>query len=382
MQDLILFLICAYLASLGFLRLRRFYTAPLSYLQGGTVSSQAVRISVIIPARNEEHRLGPLLESLQNQTYKPYEILVVDDGSTDGTAQLARRFGCRLVQPADALSVAPLEAPGDLRWTGKSAACYAGAQEARGDRLVFFDADVALAPDALEYLACYSRPGAVLSVQPYHVMKRAYEQFSLYFNLVALLGLDLGQWRHPFDTKLGFFGPCMVIDRETYQATGGHLLVRDSILEDMALGQAFARLKVPLYSIPHRNRITFRMYAEGFHTLFNGWSKNMALGAQRSSLWTILIISSIITLSLSIPIGLIRSLAVAQLGAGLFFGAAYLVFAGVLFFGVRRIGAFHRWSSLCFPGFALFFVIVIVRSFAMQLLRLPIEWRGRRVQIK
>ncbi|WP_304223599.1 hypothetical protein [Gracilinema caldarium] len=174
----------------------------------------------------------------------------------------------------------------------------------------------------------------------------------------------------------------MVIDKETYHATGGHLLVRDSILEDMALGQAFAKLKVPLYSIPHRNRITFRMYAEGFHTLFNGWSKNMALGAQRSSLWTILIISSIMTLSFSIPIGLIRSLAAAQLRAGLFFGAAYLVFAGVLFSGVRRIGAFRWWSSLGFPCFALFFVIVLARSFMMQLLRLPIEWRGRRVQIK
>ncbi|WP_304223601.1 glycosyltransferase family A protein [Gracilinema caldarium] len=205
MQDLIPLLICAYLASLGFLRLRRFYTAPLSHLQGSTVSSQAVRFSVIIPARNEEQRLGPLLESLQNQTFTPYEVIVVDDGSTDETAVLARRFGCRVVQPADTLSAAQLEAPGDPRWTGKSAACYAGALEARGDLLVFFDADVTLAPDALEYLACYSRPGSVLSVQPYHAMKRAYEQCSLYFNLVAILGLDLGQWRHPFETKLGFF---------------------------------------------------------------------------------------------------------------------------------------------------------------------------------
>ncbi|MCX7655538.1 MAG: glycosyltransferase [Treponemataceae bacterium] len=403
MGDLIQFCIFVYLASLGFLRLHRFYTAPFTILlrdtarcfagdfhgnlkdsfplsspdvplsEAGTLqrgSESSLSFSVIVPARNEEHRLPGLLQSLANQLIGPFEIIVVDDGSVDGTAEVARQFGCRVLQHKES------------SWIGKSAACFLGAQAASGEILVFFDADVTLAPDALAYLLRYYQKGTALSVQPYHFTEKIYEQGSLYFNLVTILGLDLGRWRHPFTTKRGFFGPCLVIDRETYLASGGHGLVRDSILEDMVLGQAFAKLKIPLYSLPHKGRIRFRMYAEGFRKLFDGWSKNMALGAQRSSFWTILIVSSIMALSFSVPIGVIRSFAESNIKMGLLYGVTYFGFASALYFSARRIGSFRFLSCLCFPVLALLFVVVLVRSFLMQVLRLPLNWRGRKVEIK
>ena len=380
MWDLMQLCLFIYLAALGFLRLRRFYTMPLTELFQRNSSAElpdrdenselTKSLSIIVPARNEERRLSGLLQSLKVQTLRPHEIIVVDDGSSDGTAELALNFGCRLLQ---------LPKTG---WSGKSAACFAGAQAATGEVLVFFDADVELSSDALEYLAHYYQKGTVLSVQPYHRMEKIYEQASLYFNLVAILGLGLGRWKHPFTTKLGFFGPCMVIDRETYLATGGHRLVGDSILEDMALGQAFAKLKILLRSIPHTGRIRFRMYPEGFQKLFDGWSKNMALGAQRSSLWTILIISAIMALSFSIPIGLFRGFVESNIGMEIFYEVAYFAFAALLYFAARRIGSFRFVSCLSFPVLALFFVVVLVRSFLIQILRLPVDWRGRKVQIK
>jgi 4,4'-diaponeurosporenoate glycosyltransferase len=369
-------ILIACLAAIGFIRVRQFYVHPLSGLASLDSSHQqssihrSLPVSVIIPARNEAGRLGKLLESLQQQCTKPHEILVVDDGSTDGTAELALRYGCRVIEQQEA------------GWSGKSAACYSGAQAASGEYLLFLDADVYLAPDALEYLYRYSRRGAVMSVQPYHHMGKAYEQLSLYFNLVALLGLDLGRRRDPFSTKLGFFGPCMLMERESYLKTGGHRLVRDSILEDMALGQAFARLQIPLYSIPHGNKIFFRMYAEGFMKLFNGWSKNMVLGAQRSSLYTILIISSIAALSFKIPAELIRSMARMDLPLGMLNVFFYICFAWILHRTARRFGAFSLASCLCFPLLALFFVVVLLRSMVMQFLHMPIDWRGRKVFIK
>lgn len=378
MRDLIQLLLFFYLASLGFLRIRRFFTAPLAGLAGpaqgddlqnnNTVDN--LPLSVILPARNEELRLPALLESLKHQKQKAQEIIVVDDGSTDRTAEVALRYGCRVIHP------------GDPAWSGKSAACYAGAQAATGAYIVFFDADVYLAADALSYIYRHRQKGGVLSIQPYHYMEKPYEQCSLYFNLVAMLGLDLGRWRNPFSTKLGFFGPCVLMDRETYLRTGGHALVRDSILEDMALGQALVKRSIPLVAIPHNDRLSFRMYAEGFKKLFNGWSKNMGVAAQRSSLWTILIISSIISLSFFIPGQLLISILGGRVLFTIVYGAAYFVFAVLLFLSARRIGAFSVISCLLFPLLASFFVLVLLRSLFMQLFHMPIDWRGRKVHIQ
>jgi len=84
-------------------------------------------ISIIIPCRNEEKRLPKLIESLKNQTYKNFEVIVVDDGSEDGTRELARKYGLRLLIRKEIFK----------DWEGKSAACYAGAIFAKG-RVYFF----------------------------------------------------------------------------------------------------------------------------------------------------------------------------------------------------------------------------------------------------
>ena len=89
------------------------------------------RVSVIVPARNEERRIAPLLESLDRQNRRVDEILVVDDGSTDGTAMLARRLGAKVI----AAGVTP------GGWTGKNWACWSGARAARGNLFVFLSRD-------------------------------------------------------------------------------------------------------------------------------------------------------------------------------------------------------------------------------------------------
>ncbi|HEQ72015.1 MAG TPA: glycosyltransferase, partial [Spirochaetia bacterium] len=120
---------------------------------------EAASVSVIIPARNEEARLGPLLASLDRQTVTPLEIIVVDDDSNDNTRQLAQKAGVTVV-------VAPARPAG---WLGKPWACHCGAGRARGDILLFLDADVRLAPDALARLLTASlRERGLISVQPWH----------------------------------------------------------------------------------------------------------------------------------------------------------------------------------------------------------------------
>ena len=86
---------------------------------------------MIIPARNEAHNLPRLLESLASQSVQPREVIVVDDGSTDDTAEIARRHG------AEVLVSKPLPEG----WRGKPWACHQGAEAASGDLLCFVDAD-------------------------------------------------------------------------------------------------------------------------------------------------------------------------------------------------------------------------------------------------
>ncbi|WP_207727271.1 glycosyltransferase family 2 protein [Caproicibacter fermentans] len=99
-------------------------------------------VSVIIPARNEERNLPLLLESLQRQTRRADEVLVIDDFSSDRTADVAERFGATVVHSA----------PLPEHWTGKNWAVWNGYLKSTGEILVFLDADVRLAPDALKSL--------------------------------------------------------------------------------------------------------------------------------------------------------------------------------------------------------------------------------------
>src|ERR1043166_8862524 len=97
-------------------------------------------VSVIVPARNEEVSLGACLESLVSQVGGEKEIIVVDDNSTDQTQQIAESYaGVRIIHPA----------PLPENWTGKNNAVTAGAKVARGEWLLFTDADTVHLPDSL-----------------------------------------------------------------------------------------------------------------------------------------------------------------------------------------------------------------------------------------
>ncbi len=121
---------------------------PLRSRQAHRASPASV--SVIIPARNEEQNLPTLLRSLAAQPVKPREILVVDDGSTDRTAEVARRLGATVI----------VSQPLPDGWRGKTWACHQGAQAATGELLLFVDADTWFEPDGLRRSCGISSGGA------------------------------------------------------------------------------------------------------------------------------------------------------------------------------------------------------------------------------
>jgi len=227
-------------------------------------------VSVIIPARNEAANIDKLLKTLVNQTLAASEIIVVDDDSSDRTVAIAEVYGIQVIRSE----------PLPVGWTGKNWACWQGAAQAKGELLLFLDADTWLEADGIEKLVrVYEEKGGLLTVQPYHVIQESYEELSAFFNIIQMAGLNAFT---PFGEKLkpsGAFGPCLLCSREAYQLSGGHEVARSEVLEGIRLSEAFQSQGMAVRCYGGRGAVSFRMYPGGIGQLIEGWSKSFGKGA-------------------------------------------------------------------------------------------------------
>jgi len=338
------------------------------------------RVSVVIPALNEERRLGPLLASLARQTRPADELVVVDDGSTDGTAALAHRLGARVVAST----------PKPAGWVGKSWACWTGAAATSGGVLVFLDADVYLADDGLERLVAErERHGGLVSVQPYHAVRGIAERLSAVCNIVVMGSLGAFTPLGDRARSTGSFGPCLAVSRADYRACGGHAAVRGRVAEDMALGDAARRKGLPVACLAGRGCVDFRMYPGGLREMVEGWSKSMASGSGDTPplarglmiAWLTGATSSVILLAMGIA-----ALAGPGRGGSGAFGAAalavYCLYASEAWWMLRRIGSFGPVTALAFPLPLAFFHAVFARSLWLSKVRGRVTWRGRLMEVR
>jgi 4,4'-diaponeurosporenoate glycosyltransferase len=326
--------------------------------------------SVIIPARNEETRLPPLLASLRAQTVPPAEIIVVDDGSTDDTAAMALGAGCRVVAAG--------EKP--AQWLGKTWACWVGAERATAERLLFLDADTRLEAAGCErLLGEREESGGVLTVQPWHVTGSWAETLSAFFNVIVMAAINSFT---AFGNRLapaGCFGPCILCTRKDYFRADGHRSVKGSILEDLDLGKRFLSAGVPVRCRGGKGTISFRMYPGGIPEIVEGWSKNMARGVQGAHPLVLCLIALWISGCASAAFFVAWRLFSGNEAAVLLAAAFYLLYAGQAFWMYRRIGSFGLHSALLFPIHLLFFAAVFMRSLALTFLLKRVSWKGRRI---
>lgn len=330
-------------------------------------------ISVIIPARDEADTLPALLDSLAHQTLPALEVIVADDGSSDGTARVAAAAGARVIVPG-------AKPPG---YTGKTWPCRRGAEAARGELLVFLDADTRLEPEGLARLAAtHARQGGgLLSVEPHHETRRAHEQLSAYFNL--LRAASVGGFGPLAPAPHGAFGPCVVVGRDEYFASGGHARaeVRGQILEHYFLGQALLREGKRVECREGEGVIAMRMYPRGVRELVDGWSKAFVTGAGASrgsflllsSLW----LSGAALAALALPLAPLLVGATALLPALALYAFYALQLRGLL----RQVGRFSAWTSLLFPIPLLAFFVIFLRSLYLVRVRRSVSWRGRAIAL-
>ena len=198
-------------------------------------------ISVLIPARNEELNSKACLESLQRQDYPNFEVLVLDDGSFDNTANIVA--GIAIVDNRIKLiRGAPL--PED--WAGKPHACYQLAQKARGSWLLFVDADTTHAPHMLRSVLglALELKSSLLSGFPRQLANSLPQKVAipvLYFVILSWLPLWWLQRSKEPKPSLDI-GQFLLFPTEEYWRIGGHKAVRSRILEDVWLGIEINRL--------------------------------------------------------------------------------------------------------------------------------------------
>ncbi len=257
-------------------------------LQIPGVATRPQRVSVLIPARNEEANIGDAVAAVLQSTGVVFEVVVLDDGSTDRTAAILSQIGDLRLR---VINGPPLPAG----WSGKQHACAVLAQAARYDLLVFTDADVRLAPDALARMAGFMdrNPVGLASGFPHQITETWLEQLLLPLIHFLLLGF-LPLWvmrRSPAPALGAGCGQLFITRRAAYEAAGGHAAIRASLHDGLTLPRAFRRAGQMTGLFDATDLASCRMYHSA-REVWSGLGKNATEGmAQPVSLiiWTALL---------------------------------------------------------------------------------------------
>ncbi len=360
--------------------------APVAVPVETETTDAPLQLSVIIPARNEQTNLPICLASLvmqgdeHFQLGRDWEILVIDDASIDDTRKLALEFAARY-PGVRVIEAPPLELRDAQRaFTGKTQACWTGAQQAQGRWLLFTDADTIHEPG--------STLRAIREAEKYHAALLSYSPRQIVTGvaqhiLMPLIFAELAtvyppaQVNDPAKRLAAANGQFILVDRAAYFGTGGHRAVGRSVLEDVDLASNIKR------SAPRNggrglrfryapDALSTRMY-EGFDDMMEGWSKNLALlfpHALTLAAWRVL---DLLLLLLPLVIFVFPYLTRLQYGL-------------VLVIWARTIFRFYRMvmrSNFGFADVALsifglpLFVYLLIRSWMNHRLFHQVAWKGR-----
>ena len=234
-------------------------------------------VSVIVPARNEAHNIARCVTSILSTTYPNLELIVVDDSSTDGTAQIAREAAQR--DPRARFITSP---PLPEGWFGKQWACATGAKVAHGSVLQFTDADTVHGADLVtrSMNAMHRTRAQLFSVAGRQELGGFWEKV-IQPQIFMILSMRYGgtesitQSTNVRDKIAN--GQCIFVTHDSYNAIGGHASVRTSVAEDLMLAQRFFAARKRVVIVLGVNQLSTRMYAS-LREIISGWRKNVFAG--------------------------------------------------------------------------------------------------------
>ncbi|MEM8849825.1 MAG: glycosyltransferase family 2 protein [Pseudomonadota bacterium] len=247
-------------------------------------------VSVLIPARDEADNIGAILDTVLAQEEVDLEVLVLDDGSTDGTDRIVAEIATRDPR-VRLLRGAPLPA----EWNGKQHACHQLAQAARQPHLLFVDADVRLAPDAITRMQGYlaKRRLDLVSGFPHQITKSLPEIVAIPQILVLLLGYLPFPMARLFN-GLGFAAGCgqlMLIKADAYAKAGGHEAFRNRMHDGLNLPRNVRKSGGRTDILDATPLASVRMY-DNWPDIWQGFTKNATEGMAKPvalPIWTVLL---------------------------------------------------------------------------------------------
>ncbi|TET16404.1 MAG: glycosyltransferase [Dehalococcoidia bacterium] len=334
-------------------------------------------ISVLIPVRNEEDNIGTCLESLRRQDYPNVEILVLDDASTDGTADIVARIAAedprvRLLQGQ----------PLPSGWAGKPFACQQLANEARGSWLLFTDADTVHAPAVLRHVLCAAlgSGAALISGFPHQRTTSIWQKMAIpimfYFMILCWMPLWWMQ-RSRRTLPSVAIGQFMFFSAQEYRSIGGHEAVKSRILEDVWLGREMARHHYRQLTLDLSPLVSCQMYRE-FGTMWDGINRWLYVAASLSIFAFIGIVGVVLLLFLAPFLWLAHGLLLAQPA----FGWQVLVMLQVAILYLARFLVGRRFSQskssvILHPIGMAFLLLVCLYASYRHLRGAGIRWKGR-----
>jgi cellulose synthase/poly-beta-1,6-N-acetylglucosamine synthase-like glycosyltransferase len=362
----------SWLALLPWIALTAHTVVNAALLRRPGPGTTAERVAVLLPLRNEADRMTPCLEALLGQRGVPdLDIVVLDDASTDGTADVVRAIAGDKIS---LVSGAPLP-PG---WLGKPHACQQLADRVPdADVLVFVDADVVLAPDAVARAVALCRRIDVTLLSPYPRIIGAGRlvQPLLQWSWLTFLPLRaMERSRRPSLAAAG--GQWLVVDRAGYDRTGGHAAVRADVLEDIGLARAVKRSGGRIALADGSNLATCAMY-RSWSELTDGYTKSLwaSFGSSAGAAAVVLLLLCLYAVP---PLAALGFLAAGAPGRAALCLLAYL--SGVVGRMVSAAATGGRiWPDpLAHPASVVLFGWLVWRSFRMRRLG-RLSWRGRSV---
>ena len=336
----------------------------------------APRVSVVVPARDEERLIGAAIRSHLAQNYPDFEVLVVNDRSTDRTGAILEALA--LENPKLRIISGSDPTPG---WLGKPHALWLGARESSGEVLLFADADVRYDPRCLREAVAFLEGRRVdfLALLPRMEAEGFWENVLMPYIIGAffagpgiLANLDRPRW------LAAGGGAGNMIRRDAYEAIGGHEALKASVVDDVALALRVKRSGFLARAVRAEDRVTVRMY-RGFREVWDGFGKNVAYLFQGFT-GAVLLLLTMFWFAVNIvpPAVLLSALLGAQVSrldlALAVWGTALPILARVVL--AAALGD-PLWPSFTHPIMAAVWAGITCRSLFQRIVLRRLTWRGR-----
>jgi len=341
--------------------------------------SNPPRISVCVPARNEERGVEACLQSLLNQDYSNFEVIVINDHSTDNTAGIMQA----LAQEYSHLKVLEgINLPED--WLGKPFALHQAFKVSQGEYLLFTDADLVFKSTALNTAVHVMRERKldVLTLMPKAEFGSFWEQAvqPVIFGFIASL-TRFKNVNNPGHKSAMGFGAFLMFRRAAYEKIGGHEAGKADVLEDVLIAKRAKRAGFKLLVADGKQLFSIRMYF-GLKEIWFGWQKNMFLAMNESVVKAtyniFVVLGFLFTPYIILAINIFEQIGWFWIGLAM---ASVVLVSAAAYKTCDELGL-HRNAAALFPLGALVMAAIMANSMFQTLVRKKTEWRGRVYSVK